>query len=144
MTELQSEADVKGENGAEDVDHAINVPIVVICNEYTASSGEIFTAAVRDYRDSKLLKATIVGTTTYKKGIMQNTYTYVDGSSATFTVAYYNPPCGINYHGVGVSPDVKVELPEAERDPETGDLLPVNDTQLEAAIEEMNKLINAK
>ena len=147
LTELKSEADgkVDVEGVTVDYDHEIKVPIVVICDEYTASAGEIFTAAVRDYRNEGMLNATIVGVTTYKKGIMQNSYTYsADGSSVTFTVAYYNPPCGINYHGIGVSPDVTVELPEPERDPETGDFLPVEDTQLDAAFTELEKLINAK
>lgn len=111
-------------------DHVVDLPFVVICNEYTASAGEIFTAAIRDYRNDGDLDATIVGTTTYKKGIMQNTYYYFDQSSVTMTVAYYNPPCGENYHGIGVTPDRIVEL---EKD---------SDTQLDAALEEMLKLTN--
>lgn len=113
-----------------DGDHSVDLPFVVICNEYTASAGEIFTAAIRDYRNDKLIEATIVGTTTYGKGIMQSSYPYpFDQSTVTFTIAYYNPPCGENYHGIGVKPDVEVEL--------TGD----TDTQLEAAITELEKLI---
>lgn len=124
----------KDENGKPLVeDHTIDVPVVVICNQYTASGGELFTAAIRDYRDSKLIDATIVGTTTYKKGIMQNSYTYsLDGSSITFTVAYYNPPCGDNYHGVGVIPDVEVPSSTTE------------DLQFAKALEELTKLINSK
>lgn len=100
----------KNENGKPLVeDHKISVPVVVICNEYTASAGELFTAAIRDYTKDEILDAKIVGTTTYKKGIMQNSYTYpLDGASITFTVAYYNPPCGENYHGTGVAPDIEV------------------------------------
>ena len=124
-------------------DHVISVPIIVLCDEYTASAGEIFTSALRDYADEGIANVTIVGTTTYGKGIMQNTYTYSDGSSVTLTVAYYNPPCGVNYHGVGITPDVYVELPAAELDPETGKFLPVEDTQLKAGIEELKKLLVA-
>ena len=62
---------------------------------------------------------------------MQNTYYYFDQSSVTMTVAYYNPPCGENYHGIGVTPDRIVELGED------------SDTQLDAALEEMLKLTNA-
>ncbi len=113
-------------------DHKIEIPFVVLCNEYTASAGEIFTAALRDYRNDGTLNATLVGTNTYGKGIMQNTYYYpFDQSSVTLTVAYYNPPCGENYHGTGVAPDRVVEI---END---------TDTQLDAGIEELNKLINA-
>ena len=113
-------------------DHVVDLPFVVICDEYTASSGEIFTAALRDYRNDGMITATIVGTTTYKKGIMQNTYSYIDDSTITLTVAYYNPPCGVNYHGIGVSPDVYVENDSYE-----------TDKQLDTAFIELQKLINA-
>ncbi len=124
-------------------DHTVNLPMVVICDENTASAGEIFTAAIRDYRNEGMLRATIVGTTTYKKGIMQSGYSYIDGSTVTLTTAFYDPPCGVNYHGIGVSPDVYVELPEPELDEETGKYLPIEDTQLNAAVEELKKLVNA-
>ena len=111
-------------------DHEINVPCVVICNQYTASAGEIFTAAMRDYRNAGEMSATIVGVNTYGKGIMQSSYYYpLDKSTITFTVAYYNPPYGGNYHGVGVVPDVVVEIENNM------------DTQIEAAINELQKLI---
>ena len=129
-SEIESETDYTDAEGNE-VDRTISLPVVVICNEYTASAGEIFTAAVRDYRKSGILNATIVGTTTYKKGIMQNTYMHTDGSSVTMTVAYYDPPCGVNYHGIGVTPDVIVENKDGE------------DTQYKTAITELKKLINA-
>ena len=91
-----------------------------------------------------MLNATIVGTTTFKKGIMQSSIEYKpDRSTITMTIAYYNPPCGTNYHGVGVSPDVHVELPEPVLDTETGKYLPVEDTQLNTAISELQTLINA-
>ena len=114
-------------------DHVVDLPFVVICNEYTASAGEIFTAALRDYDEQGLLSATIVGTRTFAKGIMQNTYYYIDQSSITMTVAYYDPPSGVNYHGTGVTPDVVVENTDSQVD-----------LQLEAAYSEMQKLLIAK
>ena len=54
-----------------------------------------------------------------------------NGSSITLTVAYYNPPCGVNYHGIGVTPDVIVEDTSKEVD-----------LQLESAYSEMQKLLN--
>jgi carboxyl-terminal processing protease len=116
------------DNGTDD--HVLDLPFVVICDSNTASSGEIFTSAIRDYRNEGLVKATLVGTTTYKKGIMQNTYPYIDNSTVTLTVAYYNPPCGVNYHGIGVSPDVFVENTTDE------------DLQLVVAKNELLKLIS--
>lgn len=142
VTELSSNSDGEDEKG-KPIDKTMKLPIVVICDEYTASAGEIFTAAVRDYRNMGMLDATIVGTKTYAKGIMQNTYSYIDGSSVTFTVAYYNPPSGVNYHEIGVEPDVNVELPEPVEDPETGELYIEVDTQYNAAVTELKKLINA-
>ncbi len=123
----------KNESGGTLVeDHVVDLPMVVLCNEYTASSAEIFTSAIRDYRDAGLLEAKIIGTVTYKKGIMQGTYTYrEDGSSATFTIAYYNPPCGVNYHGIGIIPDIEIQNTETE------------DLQYAKAVEEIKTLINA-
>lgn len=98
-------------------EHTLSVPAVVLCNEYTASAGELFAAALRDFRDlngEELLRTQVVGTTTYKKGVMQNTFTYRDGSALTLTVAYYNPPSGVNYDGVGVVPDVTETDPELQ------------------------------
>ena len=85
---------------------SLDVPCVVICNERTASAGELFTAAMKDFTAMGLIRAKIVGTTTYGKGVMQNTYKLYDGSSITLTTAFYNPPLGTNYNGVGVVPDV--------------------------------------
>ena len=112
-------------------DHVVDLPFVVLCNEHTASAGEIFTAALRDYTVEGILKGKTVGVNTYGKGIMQNTFSYpLDGSSVTKTVAYYDPPCGVNYHGVGVVPDVVVELGDE------------GDNQLEIAYETLKSLIN--
>ena len=116
-------------------DHKTTLPIVVLCNEYTASAGELFTAAMRDYADEGLLNAVTVGTTTYGKGVMQAGFGYTDGSSIIFTVAYYNPPCGENYHDIGIEPDIKIE------NAYDGDTL--IDSQYKKAIEEIKSLINA-
>ena len=85
---------------------------------------------MRDFDETlNLFEVTTVGQKTYGKGIMQNTYAFTDDSAITLTVAYYNPPCGINYDGIGIEPDVQV----AESD--TGD------AQLDAAYLEITKLI---
>ena len=115
-------------------DHVISVPIVVLCNGYTASAGELFTAAIRDYRDAGLIDAVIVGETTYTKGKVQNIFPLSDGSSITLTTGLFNPPCDKNFDGEGVEPDRRVEyIP----DPEV-------DNQYEAAYAELTSLINKK
>ena len=91
-------------------EHEVRLPTVVICNGNTASAGELFTSAIRDFSEMGLFDAKIVGETTFGKGIMQNTYMFSDGSSITLTVAYYNPPLGKNYHGVGIEPDVPISM----------------------------------
>ena len=75
-------------------------------------------------------EAITVGKTTRGKGVVQSTYSFTDGSSITFTVSYYNPPSGVNFHSVGIPADVEVEY--------TG----VGDTQLDRAFEEIKKMIN--
>lgn len=84
---------------------------VVLTNEYTASAAELFSANLRDYQ-----MATLVGTTTFGKGIVQNTYDlsrYGMKGALKMTVAEYLPPCGEGFHGKGIAPDVEVELDSA-------------------------------
>ena len=86
------------------------LPSVVLCNGRTASAGELFTSAMRDFDEIYgHLEVTLVGKTTYGKGIMQRPYELGDGSTITMTIAYYNPPSGVNYNGVGITPDVIAE-----------------------------------
>ena len=110
--------------------HSLSIPSVVICNESTASAGELFTAAMRDFDEEfGYFEVTTVGVNTFGKGIMQSTFSLSDGSTVTLTVAYYNPPSGENYDGVGIAPDVTVEAAES------------GDTQLDAAYVEIYKII---
>lgn len=92
-------------------DRQLTIPAVVLCNGYTASAGELFTAALRDYAklSENPLDVTVIGSTTYKKGVMQTTYPLYDQSTVTLTVSVYNPPSGVNYDGVGITPDIPVE-----------------------------------
>ena len=83
----------------------IDLPMTVLCNEKTASAAELFAAAIRDFGKGKL-----VGETTYGKGVMQRTFGLSDGSAVRLTIAYFNPPSGINFNGEGLTPDVSVEL----------------------------------
>ena len=110
--------------------HSFLIPSVVICNEMTASAGELFTAGIRDLAGMGYLDATLVGTKTFGKGIMQSTYTLSDGSTITLTVAYYMPPSGINYHEVGITPDVVIERSKE------------GDAQLDAAKAAIESLLN--
>ncbi len=107
----------------------LNIPVVVLCNENSASAAELFTAAMRDYGDMGILDVKIVGKNTYGKGVMQSTFPLSDGSYLTLTMAYYNPPSDVNYDGVGVKPDIEVEASEE------------GDVQLDVATETLKKMI---
>lgn len=85
-----------------------SIPLAVLINENTASAAELFTAALRDYK-----RATIVGVNSFGKGSMQTTYQLPDGAGLKLSTNTYNPPCDINYDGVGIAPDKVVELDEA-------------------------------
>lgn len=91
----------------EDIGKYRNLSTVVLINENSASAAELFTAVLRDYQ-----LTTTVGKTTFGKGIMQNIFSlapYGYSGGVKLTTAYYTPPCGTNYHGVGITPDVVAE-----------------------------------
>ena len=89
--------------------HSVDLPIAVICNSSTASAGELFTGAMRDYGKEGVMKTVIIGETTYGKGVAQNSYPLYDQSGITYTIGYFNPPCDVNFDGIGVTPDILVE-----------------------------------
>lgn len=100
----------------------IEIPLVVLINENSASASEIFAGAVKDHE-----VGTLVGVTTFGKGIVQKTFGLNDGSVVKLTVSSYFTPNGVNIHGTGVEPDITVELPEDGKE----------DTQLQRAVEEL-------
>ena len=83
-----------------------DVPLVVMVNGMSASASELLSAAIQDYD-----RGTIVGTTTYGKGIVQTLITFAeDGAGMQLTTASYYSPSGRSIHENGVEPDVTVEL----------------------------------
>lgn len=100
-------------------------PLVVLVDGYSASASEVLTGAIQDYG-----VGTIVGTTTYGKGIVQDVIQLGDGTGIKFTTADYYTPSGRNIHGVGIEPDVYVEL-ESEAD-----------EQLKKAVEVLKEKMN--
>ncbi len=110
----------------------LSAPMVVLCDGATASAGELFTAALKDYKT-----ATVIGTKTYGKGTMQSYIQLSEGDGLAITVAYYLPPFSENYDGVGVDPDITLEL---SSDIE-GLVTDENDNQLKAAAELLREKI---
>ena len=119
-----------GDDAVATGEHTFLIPSVVLCNGGTASAGELFTSAIRDFGEMRLMESAVVGENTFGKGIMQSTFSLFDGSSITLTVAYYTSPLGENYHGVGIEPSLTV-APAAD-----------GDNQLSSAYETVEKLID--
>ena len=83
----------------------LDMPMVVMINGNSASASEIFAAAMQDYK-----AATLVGTTSFGKGIVQQIIPISDGSAVKITISRYFTPNGICIHGEGVTPDKEIEL----------------------------------
>ena len=120
-------------NGKEEIEKAkknpsIDLPIVVLVNENTASASEIFASALKENN-----KATIVGRKTYGKGVIQELLTLSDGSGIKITTEEYYTPNKNKINKEGITPDIEVELPE-----DSGNEYSVerkDDTQLKKAVE---------
>lgn len=108
--------------------HQLDMPLVVLVNENSASASEIFAGAIQDYATG-----TIVGTTTFGKGIVQSLLPLSDGSAVKTTTAKYYTPKGRCIHGTGITPDIEVELAEGLEQKTT--LTHEEDNQLQKAIE---------
>ncbi len=109
-------------------DPIINLPIVILANENTASSSEILAGALKD-----LGKAKICGIKTYGKGVIQQVLTLADGSGLKITAEKYLTPNKTEINKIGIEPDEKVELPDTVQN-----VLLVeekDDTQLQKAIQ---------
>lgn len=107
-------------------EYQFNKPLVVLVNGYSASASEIFAGAIKDYGIG-----TIIGETTYGKGIVQRMFPLDDGSAIKLTIAKYFTPKGNDIHKIGVEPNVEVELDADAYRESDGE----KDNQLDAAIE---------
>lgn len=103
--------------------HEFTKPLAVLVNQYSASAAEIFSGAIQDYDTG-----TIVGMTTYGKGVVQQLMDLGDGTCLKVTIAEYYTPSGRSINGTGVTPDVEVEYEYDENNPEA-------DNQLDKALE---------
>ncbi len=83
----------------------IDIPLVVLVNGYSASASEILSGSIKDYG-----KGTIVGETTYGKGVVQRIFPFEDGTAVKLTISNYFTPNGNNINGIGIEPDVEIEL----------------------------------
>ena len=108
----------------------LDIPMAVVVNSYSYSAAELFAAAMMEYE-----AATIVGQQTYGKGYYQTVFHLDDGSAVNLSIGRYTTPRGVNLTGVGITPDIVVEV-----DDETnvaiyaGVLAPEDDPQIQAAV----------
>lgn len=112
----------------------VKYPLVVLINEGSASASEILAGAIRDHG-----RGVLIGTTTFGKGVVQRIIDLNDGTGMKLTISEYFTPNGTNIHGVGIEPDIVVELPEGVE--EIGVENIKEDTQLKRAIEEIKSKI---
>ena len=89
--------------------HEVDLPIVILLNENSASASELFSGAMQDYG-----RAIVVGTQSYGKGIVQTIRSFPDGSAVEFTTHYYFTPAARNIHKKGITPDIKAEIAEED------------------------------
>lgn len=83
----------------------LKIPLVVLVDMNSASAAEIMAGAIKDYGIG-----TLVGTTTFGKGIVQQIMPFRDGSAVKITISAYYTPNGNNIHGIGIEPDVVCEF----------------------------------
>jgi carboxyl-terminal processing protease len=105
-----------------------DVKLAVLVDEGSASASEILTGALKDNH-----AATIIGVTTFGKGIVQVVRPYLDDTGYKLTTAQYFTPNGENIHGIGIEPDIVVPLDDAylEKENPTDE----DDNQLQKALE---------
>jgi len=112
----------------------LEIPLAVLVNSNSASASEVLAGAIKDHK-----KGTLIGTTTFGKGVVQEVKYLNDGSGIKVTIAHYFTPDGTSIHGVGIKPDIEIGTGDRyERTPVSQ--IPRNeDIQLKKALEILNK-----
>ena len=111
----------------------LDIPLVVLIDGNSASASEILAGAIQDYGIG-----TLVGTTSFGKGIVQGIMPLDDGSAMKLTISAYYTPNGRNIHGTGIEPDVVCEFDSDKY----YDSNKEEDNQLEKAIEVLKEKMN--
>lgn len=109
-------------------DTHFDYPMAVLINQDSASASEIFAGAIKDYE-----YGTLIGTTTFGKGIVQTIFPLSDGDAVKLTTAKYFTPKGNYIHGVGIEPDIELEYEYLNPDGESYEMQ--YDNQIQKAIE---------
>lgn len=116
-----------------DAGEYLSLPVIILINGNSASASEVFSGALKDHQ-----KATLIGTKSFGKGIVQTVLPLNDGSAIKLTTAEYFTPSGSNIQGIGIEPDIEIELDqEALKDGYEKE----KDNQLNKALEVMEGMI---
>lgn len=118
------------------------LPLVVLVDGNSASSSEILTGALKDNG-----RATVVGSQTFGKALVQSVHNLADGSGLAVTIAHYYTPKGTDISHKGITPDVKIELSEDDQkklgaQPKL--FATMQDPQYAQAVNELEKMILAR
>lgn len=109
----------------------IELPMVLLINERSASASEILSGVIKDYK-----KGLLIGEKTFGKGVVQSVFPLSDGSGVKITTSKYYTPNGISIHKIGVQPDIKVEI--EDKNQVLSNLPFEDDAQLKKALEVLN------
>ena len=109
----------------------LDIPMAVLVNSGSASASEVLTGALKDYQ-----KATVIGTKTFGKGIVQTVIPLGDGSGISLTTSKYFTPNGVCIHGIGIEPDIVINATDSRQ---VSQLTEEEDVQLQKAIEVLNQ-----
>lgn len=129
---------IVGRNGykydiyAQDTEYGIHKPTVVLVDNGSASASEILSGALKDYK-----KATLVGTKTYGKGMVQKIIPMPNETGLNLTIAKYLTPKGTDINKKGINPDIKVNFT-------VSDIKNHNDAQLQTAKNVLSKMLSQK
>lgn len=128
-------------DGTQSVDRSgpecVELPMAVLVNGDSYSAAEFFAAALKEYE-----AAVVVGEQTCGKGYFQNTFRFRDGSALALSVGKYYTPKGVSLAGVGITPDVPVEVDEETAAAIYYDALePEQDPQIQAALEALTETL---
>ena len=117
------------------IDH---IPLVILCNGNSASASEILIGAIQAHK-----AGVIIGEKTFGKGIIQSLYPFPEGDGMQVTTQQYFTPDNHAIHGVGIEPDIIVELSEDAYD-EQRNIMRDKDNQLLAAIEQIQSMLRVE
>ena len=109
-----------------------DMEFAVLINQFSASASELFSGSLQDHD-----KAVLVGKQSFGKGSGTITFPLSDGSALTVTNFLYYLPDGESIEGKGLTPDIDIELPDEARVKSVAQLTLEEDTQLSAAIEQL-------